>query len=124
MKHSESRSQQALIRWWNYAHKGLGVSDARVLMAFPLQGARTAANGARMKSEGMRTGTPDLFLAVPRQHTDGDSPGLFIEMKRLTGKSTEAQQQMQSLLSAQGYRVEVCHSTDEAIRTITEYLKS
>ena len=129
MKHTESRSQQAVIRWWKYAHRGLGVADERMLFSVPNGGQRNAVTGAILKAEGCRAGVPDLFLSVMRAHPTIDKGervrgGLFIEMKRLGGRSTEAQQQMQELLCAAGYTVAVCHSTDEAIRTIETYLKS
>ncbi len=119
MKHTESKSQQAVIRWFAYAHKGLGVSDERLLMAFPLQGARTAQNGARLKAEGMRAGTPDMLLAVRR----GNYAGIWIEMKTLAGRLTDSQDEMGVLLAKHGYCVAVCRSADEAIRTIEVYLK-
>jgi len=118
MIHTESKSQQAVIRWFAYAHNGLGVADARLLMAFPLQGARTAQNGARLKAEGMRAGTPDMLLAVRR----GNYAGLWIEMKTLAGRLTDSQDEMGALLAKHGYCVVLCRSADEAIRTIDGYL--
>jgi hypothetical protein len=119
MKHTESQSQQAVIRWFAFACKGLGVSDPRALMAFPLQGARTVQNGARLKAEGMRAGTPDMFLAVKR----GGFGGLWVEMKTLSGRLTDSQTEMGCLLLSDGYSVRVCRSADEAIREITAYLR-
>jgi hypothetical protein len=119
MKHTESKSQQAVMHWWRAAHRGLGVADERYLMAFPLQGARTPQNGARLKAEGMRAGTPDMFLALKR----GVYPGLWVELKRLTGKLTESQKDMARILSAGGFVCICCHSTDEAIRAIEAYLR-
>lgn len=114
---SESQMQQAVIKWWAIACKQYEL-DERLLMAFPLQGARTARNGARLKAEGMRAGTPDLFLAVPRVHRHG----LWIEMKKPGGKTTETQDFMHESLQSQLYATQVCFSTDDASVCIQQYL--
>jgi hypothetical protein len=123
----ESRMQQALIRWFDLMHRQLGVSDPRLLMAFPLQGLRTKANASRMKAEGMRAGTPDLLLAVyrrglPFSACDSGDAGLWIELKTARGSTTDSQDEMHALLQRQGYAVAVCRSLDEAIAAITRYL--
>ena len=114
---SESISQQAIIKWWGYAHKGFGVPE-NLLMAFPLQGARTPRNGARMKAEGMRRGTPDMFLAIARKGTHG----LWIEMKSQAGKITPEQNSILHDLGQQDYHSIVCRSSAEAIELIEHYL--
>jgi hypothetical protein len=119
---SESQSQQALIKWWAHACAGFGC-DERLLMAFPLQGVRTARNGARMKAEGMRRGLPDLLLAVPvRIDCETWTHGLWIELKSAKGSVNPHQSAMHDLLRSRGYRVSVCRSTQDAIDTITTYL--
>lgn len=115
---SESVQQQALILWWSGQALERGL-DERLLMAFPLQGARSAANGARMKAEGSRKGTPDMFLAVVR----GDRAGLWIELKteRKGSKPSPHQLEMLSLLS-KDYATVVCRSLEKAKRAIYDYL--
>src|SRR5690606_12582346 len=66
MRHTESKSQQAFIRWWGLSHRSLGVPHADLLFAIPNGGARNPVTGATLKAEGVRRGVPDLFLAVPR----------------------------------------------------------
>lgn len=114
---SESATQQGLIRWWSFVCKQYGLPDF-ALMGFPLQGARTARNGARLKAEGMRAGTPDLFLAVPV----GSKPGLWIEMKTPIGTLTPAQKSFRDYLS-RSYAHHVCKGLDEARTVIDRYLK-
>jgi len=95
-----------------------------LLMAFPLQGSRTPRNGARMKAEGMRRGTPDMFLAAPSGQAWGSGPrnGLWIEMKSADGKQSPEQKAMAEVLKAQNYQYELCHSPEEAIQAISWYL--
>jgi len=114
---SESQSQRALIKWWSHACRGFGLHE-KTLMAFPMQGARTPRNGARMKAEGMRAGLPDCLVAVARSNYHG----LWIENKTSKGQLSESQQEMRDILIKQGYAWFLCRSLDEAINTITTYL--
>ena len=115
---SESHEQQTLMSWWTLAcPKGY---DPRLLMACPAQAARSPRNGARMKAEGYRAGTPDLFLAIPR----GTRGGLFVEMKRRDGGTlSESQREMLFNLSQQGYATGVACGWEAAKNMITEYLQ-
>jgi len=114
---SESQIQQALIHWWHHACGAYSIPE-RLLMAFPLQAARTPRNGARMKAEGCRAGTLDLMLAVSR----GRFHGLWIEMKTPKGIVSPDQKEVISLLLSQGYSASICRSTEEAIEAIQTYL--
>lgn len=117
---SESKSQQSLIRWWSAVYRSYGFTDERVLMAFPLQGARTKANGARLKAEGMRRGTNDVLLCCAR----GGKIGLWLENKTSVGKLTPEQKSFQELMRGQGYEVAVARSFDEAQLIVMKYLRS
>lgn len=117
-RHEESRMQQELMKWWATFGEMMGLPE-HLLMAFPLQGARTARNGARMKAEGMRRGLPDLLLAVAR----GTHHGLWIEMKTAKGYVNPHQKAMLASLAKQGYLTQVCRSTDEAEAAICHYFK-
>lgn len=114
---SESQSQQATVKWWaQYAlHREI---PQITLMAFPMQGARTARNGARLKAEGMRAGISDMFLALPRE----DFAGLWIENKTSKGRLTETQIAFQNVMARNGYKVVTCRSSDETKKEIKAYL--
>jgi hypothetical protein len=117
---TESAEQQTVIRWWLVNCDAYKLPE-RVLMASPGQAARTMRNGRRMKAEGYRAGTPDLFLAVPRKGV----PGLFIEMKKRDGRLndlSDEQREMLFDLGQQGYRVGVACGAEQAVKIITEYL--
>ncbi len=116
-KVSETHIQQEIVRWWKL-HACEWNLEEELLMGFPLQGARTKRNGARLKAEGMRKGTPDMLLAVPR----GDCCSLWIEMKSSTGKLSESQKLMLKRLTAVGAATVVCRSAIEATSAITAYL--
>lgn len=130
----ESAAQRSVIRWWEMQHKGLGIPDSRLLFHIPngafLGGGKLGAmRGARLRSEGMREGVPDLFLAVPTDVLIDGVPthagGLFIEMKRdKGGRESAAQKSMREALNAQGYVVVVCHGWEKAVEVITHYLSA
>lgn len=73
----------------------------------------------RAKAEGLRVGVPDLMLPVPRHGLHG----LFIEMKRIKGSKTEAEQiEWLEFLGSQGYMAVLCKGADAAMDTIKSYL--
>ncbi len=115
---SESQIQCRIMDWWRVMHRQFGVPDERLLMAFPLAGARTPRNGARMKREGLRAGTPDMFLAVGR----GSHHGLWIELKKETGVASPEQKAALIALRSQGYEAYLCIGYGQAIAAITDYL--
>jgi hypothetical protein len=116
---TESAEQQAVVRWWAMISGTYGLSE-KVLMACPAQAARSPRGGARMKAEGYRAGTPDLFLATARNGCHG----LFIEMKKRDGgKLSDSQKEMSFELGEQGYRTAVAYGAEAARAIITEYLK-
>lgn len=115
---TESAEQKAVIAWWSYVCTGYGL-DEKLLMACPAQAARTPQGGARIKAEGYRAGTPDLFLGTARKGFHG----LHVEMKRKDGGTlSESQKEMLFLLGGQGYATAVAHGADQARKIITEYL--
>lgn len=73
------------------------------------------------KTPGVKSGVPDLFLAVPV----GKYGGLFIELKIGDNKPSQKQLDTISALRAAGY---VCHiiwdSVDEVISCIAAYLNT
>lgn len=119
MKQLEHTEQASLIKWWALAHNAFGVPES-CLFAIPNGGERNIVVAAKLKSEGVRAGIPDLFLAVPVNGWNG----LFIEMKKKKGgRLSDNQRTMMSIFSAYKYSVAVCHGFIEAKRTIETYLR-
>lgn len=114
----ETKIQQALVRWWDKVEAPRRGLPAHLLIGIPQQAKRTDAGYCRMTAEGMRPGTPDLFLAVPR----GPFGGLWIEMKKGDGKLSPPQKVMLADLAAGGYRVMDCYTAGSARETILNYL--
>ena len=103
---------QHQVRVVAYCHKrGL------LVFAIPNGGKRTQAQGMWLRDEGLASGVPDLFLPMPRN----GKPGLFIEMKALTGQLTDNQRFWIDQLQQQGYAVACCKGYPAAIKVIEEY---
>lgn len=113
---SEHTEQAALFEWaaWNQS------KDAafNMLYAVPNGGKRDKATAARLKSEGVKAGVPDIVLPVARNGYHG----FYIEMK--VGKNTTSKEQVIWLtaLAAEGYCVDVSYGWQEAARKIAWYL--
>jgi hypothetical protein len=133
-RNDESQMQRNLIRWWRMACRGFGVPEL-CLFSVPNGFNADARRGSVMKAEGQRRGCPDLFLSVPQTDRNQgrsdnecheewlpDLHGLFLELKTATGRLSPEQEVYHEILRRQGYRVEVCRSLDECVKTITEYL--
>jgi hypothetical protein len=113
---SEHAEQVAVIAWWYKWHAEFGASIPQ-LFAIPNGGSRDVITGARLKAEGVRRGTPDLFLAVPY----GGKAGLFIEMKYNKGRPTEEQLEFIETVEKAGYHCNVCWTAEAAIDAIKRY---
>lgn len=116
-KVSESEIQREVIRWFSLNCYEWQI-DEELLMAFPLQGKRSKASGGRLKAEGMRKGTLDVQLCVPR----GDCCALWIEFKTATGRLSPEQKLMLKRLTNAGAATVVCRSAQEAQQAIRAYL--
>jgi hypothetical protein len=113
---SEHAEQVAVIAWWYKWHKEFGAEVVQ-LFAIPNGGSRDVITGARLKAEGVRRGTPDLFLAVPY----GGKAGLFLEMKYNKGRCTEEQLAFIEMAEKAGYHCNVCWTAEAAISAIKRY---
>ena len=118
MKDEEHQHQVAVVEWWAYAHKGLGLPEF-ALFAVPNAGAGAQRGQAgKMKAEGARSGIPDLLLPVERH----GRKGLAIEMKSETGRLSVSQIEVLEWFRTLGWQVEVCYSADAAIAVLQQYL--
>lgn len=112
----EHRIQRSCVRWFNLKHKELRGR----LFAVPNGGRRDAATAARLKEEGVVAGVSDLILLVPNRYYGA----LLIEMKTQRGKQSQSQVDWEKIITSTGeYKYVVCHSIDDFISEVEEYLK-
>lgn len=117
---TETEESKAVVKWWGEASGIYGLAPES-LIHIPNEGKRSFRVAARLKAEGMRPGTPDFFLAVPR----GGFHGLWVEMKRRRGGIvSDNQRLMLGIMEAQGYAVQVCYGAEQALDTIQGYLRN
>ena len=85
----------------------------------PNEGKRSPQQGARLKRMGMSPGFPDLVIPLPC----GAYHGLYIELKVGNGRTTAEQKEWLARLCKNGYAATACWGVDEAMNTISHYLK-
>lgn len=112
---TEHDLQASCVRWFRLQYHDY----ADLLLAIPNGARRTRWERGQVLEEGLRKGTPDLFLAVAR----GGKHGLWIEMKNgKAGRLSDAQKEMIAKLESQGYACAVCHTMDEFMEIVGEYI--
>ena len=95
-----------------------------LIFAIPNGTAASATVGKYMVAEGVRSGVPDIMIAVTRIDPSGRWwPGFFIEMKKPKGGVvSDTQKRWLANLTAEGYRTAVCNSGRLALELTREYL--
>ena len=117
IKHTEANYQQQVVEWARWAHRS-GKYPNLDLLHCSLNGVKLSAlQATKSKQQGMLSGVPDLFLPVPI----GAYHGLFIEMKSDKGRLSTNQTWFLSKVELLGYKIAVCYSANEAIKTIENY---
>ena len=112
----EHRIQCSCVRWFNLKHRKLKGK----LFAVPNGCKRDALTGAKLKAEGVVAGVADLILLVPNRFYGA----LLVEMKTLTGRQSKSQKDWEQIITSEGdYKYVVCHSPDDFIREVDDYLK-
>ena len=115
---SREAQEQAIVISWCEMQKSI-YPELHMIFSIPNGGYRNKIEAVNLKKTGVKSGVPDLMLAVPK----GNYHGLFIEMKWGQNKCTPNQKKWILRLSKLGYKVKVCYSSVEAISTIKEYLE-
>ncbi len=118
-KYPESAIATGLIRWFKFAHKGMGVRSENLLIHCKNESKQSPIAGSRMKAQGVRKGCADYLLLVPR----GPYHGAAIELKAPGKKPSPEQVEWLGLVCFEGYYTQVCDSLPTAIQAITDYLR-
>lgn len=88
--------------------------------AIPNDGKRSPAMAQKAAATGLKRGVPDLCIPQPR----APYHGLYIELKRRVGGTVSVEQAWwRDVLRSQGYRAEICHGYDAAVRVLEDYFK-
>ena len=110
---SEERLQTEVINWIKEKHPN-------VRYCASLGGIYTGPRQAiKAKRTGYSRGFPDLQICEAR----GGKFGLFIEIKTIKGRATEAQKEWIEDLNLRGYHAEICKGLPLVIKSIENYLQ-
>lgn len=115
MKHKESDTQIACVRWFRLQYPRL----AMLLISIPNGGRRDVITGKILKAEGAVAGASDLILLLRR----GDSGCLCIEMKTEKGKQSDSQKAWQRAMESFGNKYVICRDIEGFMQEINSYLK-
>lgn len=110
---SEAEHQEKIFSWAQF------VPQLRWMFAVPNGGYRRPLEALRFKRQGVKSGVSDIFLPLAK----GGFHGLFIELKVGKNKPTRNQSSFAEDMRAEGYKCEICYGSDEAIKTINEYIR-
>ena len=114
---SEADEQEALFRWAAWAEAQH--PELKLLFHIPNGGKRDKVTAARLKSQGVKSGVPDVFLPVARH----GKHGLWIELKVPGGSASMNQCQWIGDLKEQGYDAWICYGWEDAKGVIEAYLE-
>ena len=114
----ERVEQAAVFTWAGHAMRQW--PELRLLFAVPNGGYRLPREASMLVAQGVRSGVPDMLLAVAR----GGFMALAIEMKTKGKKPTDLQQAWLTALAEQGWKTEVCYSATEAIEVLRAYMQA
>lgn len=113
---SEAWEQKEVIRWWSEKAAGLQLYEDSL---FHIPNGTQAASRMKKRGLGVRSGVPDLFLALP----SGGYHGLWIELKRIKGGTLSPEQvDYLTFLKSMHYAAFCCKGAEAAKRLITQYL--
>lgn len=123
-KSNTEHGHQAAVFCWIAQIGKYRWPDLNQCFAIPNGGLRERATAARLKSEGVKPGVPDIFLPVAYGYGVRRYHGCFIEMKK-PGKRKDTsgeQDQYITYLIRAGYYVEVCDHWLQAVDVLTRYM--
>ena len=116
-KYIERMNQVAFVLWFKYKYP-----DYRRLISAYKVTATSKKKGKQAQDEGLLAGYPDIFISIPRKEWHG----LYIEFKAIykdgkKGRLSAEQKLVHADLIKQGYRVEVCYSSEAAQQVVLDY---
>lgn len=108
-RHIEEDIQTACVNWFRLKY------PQYLIFAVANGGSRNPIEARNMKRSGVLAGVSDLIIIAKRLI-------LFIEMKTPTGRQSEKQKQFQNRVECLGFRYILCHSLDEFISRVSNFI--
>lgn len=114
----ETKEQMHVVTWLRMMWPKVIFTISPSAFKFGGSSKQRMIQGKKMKDMGYLPGTPDIMIF----HPVGEWHGLFIELKRPSGKAEPHQLVVLQSLSNVGYKVFICYGYNEATRVIQKYL--
>ena len=113
---TEHDEQRAFIEWFRKSARDADGDNPVRIFAIPNGGKRGKAEAARLKSEGVTAGVPDLYVPECR---------LWIEFKRQKGGAVSKEQKdWHKYLEVIGDSVIICKGCADAINKLNDFHKA
>lgn len=112
---SEHDEQCSFFHWCDVFKERIPLLE--MVFAIPNGGLRHKRVAVKMKAEGVKSGVPDVFVAVPASNY----AGLFIEFKYGTNSPTNNQLAWIDSLQSQGYKCAIAYDWVTAAKTVLQY---
>lgn len=117
-KSGSEHAHQCALFAWAALEANASYPELALMFAIPNGGKRDKITAAHLKAEGVKAGTPDVCLPVPR----GAWHGLFIELKVGDNKPSDKQVETIAALQVKGYGACVVWGWEAARDLILNYL--
>lgn len=118
-QHHDNEEARIQTEFFNQVPLFFPTLPDRLLFAVPNGGSRHKIEAANMKRQGVKRGIADVILQVPKK----GYASLCLEFKTPTGKQSDEQKEYQRQVEMAGSKYVVVRSVQQAIKTMTEYLK-
>ena len=112
MEFKEHQTQCACVQWFRLAYPKF------LIYSIPNARKVSKVQGARLVSEGVVSGLPDLHIPIAKKGFHG----LYIEMKARKNKPSPNQITIMDKLRNEGYKCAVCWNLDEFMKEVKDYL--
>lgn len=119
-KHEELM-QVACVNWFRSEYgKYYGYNTKYLCFAVPNGGSRNKIEAVNLRNQGVTSGVSDLIIPIP----NANYHGAFCELKVKPNVQEDNQKEFQAVIEKQGYAYFLIWTTDEFIKTVTEYMKT
>lgn len=115
---TEAQHQSTLIRWSQQIEVRQQYPELALLHHIPNGGKRDVIEAKHLKTQGVKSGVPDLHLPVSRKGYNS----LYIEMKKEGGRASKNQEWWLEKLNVYGNYAVVCCGWREARECLIWYL--
>jgi hypothetical protein len=123
-KAGTEHAHQAALFCWAYAKAYDQWPELKWMYAIPNGGERQAAQAARLKAEGVKSGVSDVCLPVAKRGYHG----MYMEMKKpgsdgkAAGKESPQQKEFAQFITDGGYLYRCCYDWETAAKTVAWYM--